>query len=485
MPARPLLLPIETLNREFDAKLLLALHAAERGWQPIIGERLVLHDHIQKLPPSVYFSKGFKPGNAPILRIVDGLGHAIVGLDEESLVNVSDDMLLLRMDHGIMRRIRMTFAWGANDARVFGLTDGLKHKPIIPTGNPRVDLLRPELAGYYAEEVANIRDRFGRFALFNTNFSMVNHFLPNRFQFRAAKWVPAERAEEMRSGLLGHKTKLLTAFLELLPGLAQALSPDALVIRPHPSENWQVWDDAASGLDNVHVVHDGTVVPWLAAADVLIHNGCTSAVEAAIIGTPALSYRPVKQPGFDNDLPNGLSLEFEDGGALAAEAVAIVRRRDNARHQLDPVRRALLDAHVNALTGRLACERLLDEIERNADILRPNAGAPKRAATRIRHRVRRIYRKCRVTPAKSVGNPEYLRHKFPGIAKTEIGARIARFQATLDRFDGLAAEQIRKDTASPGGPARSRLGSPLVAAQIAISVVLLIGAGRNAAGAMA
>ena len=34
-----------------------------------------------------------------------------------------------------------------------------------------------------------------------------------------------------------------------------------------------------------------------------------------------------------------------------------------------------------------------------------------------------------------------------------------------------------KDTASPGGPARSGLGSPLVAAQVAISVVLLIGAG--------
>jgi surface carbohydrate biosynthesis protein len=442
MSARPLLLPIETLNRELDAKLLLALHAAERGWQPIIGERSVLHGYMQNLPPSIYFSKGFKPGNRPMLRLVDGLGHAIVALDEESLVNVSDDMLLLRMDHEIMRRIRLTFAWGANDARVFGLADGLKHKPIIAAGNPRVDLLRPELAGYFAHEVARIRDRFGHFALFNTNFSMVNHFLPNRFQFRAAKWVPAERAEEMRSGLLGHKTNLLNAFLELLPGLSQALRPDALVIRPHPSENWQVWDDAASGLDNVHVVHDGTVGPWLAAADVLIHNGCTSAVEAAIIGTPALSYRPVKSPGFDNDLPNGLSLEFEDGGALTAEAVAIVRRRDTARHQLDPGRRALLDAHVNALSGPLACERLLDEIERNADILRPNASAGRRAATRIRHLARRIYRKYRVTPAKSVGNPEYLRHKFPGIAKSEIDARIAQFQTALGRFDGLAAEEI-------------------------------------------
>jgi len=119
-----------------------------------------------------------------------------------------------------------------------------------------------------------------------------------------------------------------------------------------------------------------------------------------------------------------------------------VRRRDTARHQLDPGRRALLDAHVNALSGPLACERLLDEIERNADILRPNSSAGRRAATRMRHLARRIYRKYRVTPAKSVGNPEYLRHKFPGIANSEIDARIAQFQTALGRFDGLAAEEI-------------------------------------------
>ncbi|MFQ5566453.1 MAG: surface carbohydrate biosynthesis protein, partial [Paracoccaceae bacterium] len=251
-----------------------------------------------------------------------------------------------------------------------------------------------------------------------------------------------ERAQEMRSGLLGHKTNLLNAFLALIPELAEALKPDALVIRPHPSENRQTWYDAANGLDNVHVVHDGSVGPWLAAADVLIHNGCTSAVEAAIVGTPALSYRPVKAPGYDNDLPNGLSLEFEDGSALAAEAAAIVRRRDTGRHQLDPARRALLEAHVIALSGRLACERLLDEIEQNADSLRPNAGAGWRAATRIRHFLRRTYRKYRRPPARSRGNPAYLRHKFPGIAKSEIDARITRFGATLGRFDGLSAEEI-------------------------------------------
>jgi len=443
MPARTLLLPVETLNREFDAKLLLALHAAERGWQPVIGERSALHGRLHKFPPSVYFSKGFRSGKGRLFRIIDGLGHAIVGLDEESLVNVSDDMLLLRMDRRALAPVRLAFAWGANDARILGLADGLEHKPIIPSGNPRVDLLRPELTGYFAPEVTKIRNRFDRFALFNTNFAMVNHYLPNRTRFQVAKWVPAERAQEMRSGLLGHKAKLLEAFLKLLPGLAKALKPDALVIRPHPSENWQIWYDAASDLDNVHVVHEGNIGPWLAAADVLIHNGCTSAVEASIIGTPALSYRPVKLPGYDNDLPNGLSREFEDGKALTAEAVAIVRRRSDTRHELDPGRRALLNGHVSALSGRLACERLLDEIEQNADILRPNTNACKRAAARIQHLMRRTYRKSRKQSVKASRHPDYLHHVFPGIASGEVGARIARFQATLGRFDELAAEEIR------------------------------------------
>ena len=445
MSARPLLMPVETLNREFDAKLLLALHAAERGWQPVIGERSALHERLHTFAPSVYFSKGFRSGKGRLFRIIDGLGHAIVGLDEESLVNGSDDMMLLRMDRKASEPVRLTFTWGANDARILGLADGLKDKPIIPAGNPRVDLLRPELAGFFAPEAARIRSRFGRFALFNTNFAMVNHFLPNQTRFRAAKWVPAKLAEEMKSGLLGHKAKLLDAFLKLLPGLAEALKPDMLVIRPHPSENWQVWHDAASGLDNVHVVHEGVIGPWLAAADVLIHNGCTSAVEASIIGTPALSYRPVKAPGFDNDLPNGLSFEFEDGEALTAEAVAIVQRRGNTRHELDPERRAILDGHVSSLSGPLVCERLLDELDRNADVLQPNANACKRAAMRILRILRRIYHDIFKSSDKTSGKPDYRRHKFPALATDDVQARIAQFQAVLGRFDGFAVEEIRSN----------------------------------------
>ncbi len=445
MSLRSLLLPVETLNREFDGKLLLALYATERGWRTTVGKRSTLHDNLQRFPRSIYFSKDFRAGNEAVFRILTGLGHTIVGLDEEGLVNVSDEMMLLKMEPEVLGHLRAAYAWGENDARVYRLADGLAQKPVVVTGNPRVDLLRPELAEYFSAEVASIRESYGQFALLNTNFAMVNHFIANQTRFKVADWVSKDKAKEMESGLLGHKARLLDAFLELIPGLAEQLHPCPLIIRPHPSENQQTWFDAASGLANVHVVHEGSIVAWLAAADVLIHNGCTSAVEAAIIGTPALSYRPVKQPGFDNDLPNGLSREFETADTLIAATVEIAGKRRDGRHRLDPERRALLDKHIAALSGPLACERLMNEIARCHASPEPPASPARQLVARVRLAVRRPYRRIRKRSAKAKGNPIYLRHKFPGIDIGKVNERIARLGAALGRFDGFSAEEIMPD----------------------------------------
>jgi surface carbohydrate biosynthesis protein len=442
MPSPSLLLPVETLNRELDGKLLLALHAAERGWRVTIGKRSTLHDNLQRFPRSIYFSKDLRAGNKAVFRILAGLGHAIVGLDEEGLVNASDQMFLLKMAPDVLDRFHAAFAWGENDARVYRLAGGTAQTPVVVTGNPRVDLLRPELAGYFSDEIAMIRAKYRQFALLNTNFAMVNHFIADLTRFDVADWVAEDKAQAMKSGLRGHKTRLLDAFRELLPGLAGQLHPRPLIIRPHPSEDRQTWIDAASGLANVHVVHEGNVVAWLAAAEVLIHNGCTSAVEAALLGTPALSYRPVKQPGFDNDLPNGLSREFEAADTLIAAAVEIVGQRRDGRHQLDPERHALLDRHIAAQSGPLACERLMDEIERCHASLEPPAGRARRLAARARLAARRPYRRFRKRSIRAKGNPVYLRHKFPGIGIGEVNERIARLGAALGRFDGFAAEEI-------------------------------------------
>ncbi|HUF57541.1 MAG TPA: surface carbohydrate biosynthesis protein [Thermohalobaculum sp.] len=454
---RSLLLPVETLNREFDAKLLLALYAAARGWEVVLGQKTALHRRMARFPRSVYVAKGFRWGREREFREIGALGHTIVGMDEEGLVNVSDEMWLSRSDSPTLRHLALIVAWGPDDARLYRRATHLGDTPVVETGNARVDLLRPELEGFLAPEAARLRERYGDFALVNTNFALVNRYVELNAPVQMGNWLPQEVAEGLKSNWIGHKKALLEAFLALLPRLAGRLGPRTLVIRPHPSENAELWREAAEGLGNVRVVHEGTVAPWLLAAKVLIHNGCTTAVEAAVLGTPALAYRPVTRVGFDNDLPNGLSEEFADGDALADRAAELTRQPVQGRVALSPERRALLERHLTALDGPLACDRLIDALE---DRIGPPAPVePLRYAVARGHIVRRRVRRALRTTSKWAGRKSaLLGHQFPHVPLGEVEARLGRLDAALGGIAEVSAEELAPNlfrVRSSGSPARS------------------------------
>ena len=116
---------------------------------------------------------------------------------------------------------------------------------------------------------------------------------------------------------------------------------------------------------------------------------------------------------FHNALPNELGIEFETAEGLIAKAVEIPRQRRDGPHRLDPRRRALLDRHIAALDGPLACERLMDERERCVETPLPPADPARRLTARIRIALRRNERRIRKRSVKAKGNPVYQRHKVP------------------------------------------------------------------------
>lgn len=439
-----LLLPVETLNREFDGKLLLGLFALERGWKPIIGGRAIMHAELLSFPPSVYFAKGARSGSQEIFAQLAGLGHRIVAADEEALVRSSDELFLLKLDPDTLKHVRVLFAWGEDNAELWRRSAHYAGTPIDCAGNPRVDVMRRELRGYHAPEIESIRRRMGDFALLNSNFSVVNHFIPNKTRFKVADWVSAEQRESMKTGLLDHRRALFERFLEIVPRLARALAPLTLVIRPHPSENAAAWQAAARGLPNVQVLHEGPVVPWLVAARVLLHNGCTSAVEAAVIGTPALAFRPVTSDEFDIRLPNALSLECFDEATLLAKLQAVAR---GASLGMTEAQRAVLRHHVSGLDGPFCCERILDGLAAHRDRLADGsaAGGRSRMEAILRHRKRWLPKRIIAAIRGPSRQDRYLAHKFPGLPQEHIDDRIGRLQRVLGRFEGVRARRVKPD----------------------------------------
>src|SRR5690606_13390011 len=130
-----------------------------------------------------------------------------------------------------------------------------------------------------------LRREHGRFILINTNFPFVNAFVKElNLILRDSGEPEVSRTGrgmslEFALGMERHVQAIFQAFADLMPKLSRAFPDHTVVLRPHPSEDHDVWRRITAGLANVKVLHDGNVVPWLMACDVLLHNGCTTAVE--------------------------------------------------------------------------------------------------------------------------------------------------------------------------------------------------------------
>jgi hypothetical protein len=313
-----------------------------------------------------------------------------------------------------------------------------------PVGNPRIDMLRPQLRPFHEPEIATIRARFGDYVLFNSNFATVNNVVSGANRFNLAGWVSGEDAEREATGLLTHKRTIFERFQTLLPQVAAAIAPRHLVIRPHPSEDHAPWRELASPLANVSVIFEGSVVPWIAGARVLIHNGCTSAVEAAVEGTTVLSYRPVTSERYDNPLANAVGTEcFGDAALLAALAGVL----ESEPAPLTGSQQALLKRHV-ALGGMgLCCDAIMDAIEHRSIGQAREHRTPVGVWLKIFAENQRRLLKQRIKRFSSKGRAKaaYRAHKFPGLSAEIADERILRFQETLSRFGGLRAREIRRD----------------------------------------
>lgn len=436
-----LIIPVETLNREFDAKLLLGMLACGRGWDPIIGGQTLLQNRLAQLPRSIYLSKGMRAGNRTRFSLLRKLGHIIVAWDEESLIQPADEITHMMFDPETFNLPRLLFAWGQKNAESWRRYTDYRGTPIIEVGNPRADMLRPELRDYCADDVARLHERFGKFVLFSSNFSLVNHYIPNHVRFRVAKHVTQGEAHEVRDEIVAHKAVLFEQFQKLIPEIANAIHPVNLVVRPHPSENHDTWHELLDGVDNIHIVHEGPIAPWLMAASALVHNSCTSAVEAAVIGTPAFSYRPVTLDSYEHELPNAVSSCFARMDRFVDAVRTAVEAPDKVKG-LSAKQKQLLGSSIASLSGPLSCERILDALDDHKEALTTTPNQLRRTMGILSHHKRLVVRKFTTASRFNKSSRFYTNHKFPGISLSDVEARMARFRKVRPDLPDVEAELL-------------------------------------------
>ena len=451
-----LLIPVENQVRELDPKLLLACVAARRGFSSVIGSHRDMDLRITSFPRSLYLCKSFTISNLKMFRIIHKLGHKIASWDEEALVHLPPEMYYSRrLSPLTMRYVSHLFAWGEDNAELWRkypeFPAGL---PIHITGNPRNDMLRAEIRAFYESAVKEIRDVYGDFILVNTNFNHVNSFSPVQNLFQPVKRVGEEAAfgkaargmtREYAEGFRDHKAAIFEDFQRLIPALEQTYPSYRIVVRPHPTESQDTYNRIASQCKRVRVTNEGNVVPWLMATKALIHNGCTTGVEAFVLGVPAISYRATVNDFYDHGfyrLPNLLSHQCFDFEELHVTLGKILTGELGTANGEE--RKALVDHHLAAREGPLACERIIDVLERIVED-RPELHQPA-LADRFGGwwiaNARRLIKRAKAHLPGPHNRPEFQLHRYPGISRGELHDRMRRFQNLLGYEEQLRVRQL-------------------------------------------
>jgi surface carbohydrate biosynthesis protein len=449
------MIPVENQVREFDPKLLLARVCAQRGFTALIGARREIEFRVASMQRGIYLSKSMTMRSAKIFRILRTLGHEIVAWDEEALVHLPPDVYFTRrLCPDAMKHVSHLLAWGQDNVELFEQYPHLGNRPIHATGNPRNDFLRPELRGLFSAQAEAFRAEHGDFVLINTNFNHVNAFYPVENLFLPVGSAGEEprrgrssegMALDYAIGLRDHKQALFEHFQRLIPELEKRFPQINIVVRPHPTEGHAVYEEIARRCTRVRVTNQGNVVPWLLAAKALVHNGCTTGVEAYVLGVPALSYRPHVDDRYDDGfyrLPNRASHQcfaFDElVDALQNVFAGTLGPAGGAE------RKALVDRYLAAQEGPLAVERIADLLEAIAagrpELPRPPLGqqlAGWFAATK-----RRWVKSWKGLKRGAHHSPEFQRHRYPPISVAQVRSRLAAFSEALPGGFDVQVDQV-------------------------------------------
>lgn len=441
---KKLLLPVESQVRELDAKILFSCAAAEQGYEVILGSRAHIHFYASRVKNCIYMAKSMRRFSNRMFKIMHELGHRIVAWDEEALVRLPDkEYYNHRLSPNTFKYIDHLFAWGENDALTYKKYSAYQQQDIHIVGNPRIDILRPELRDYFNNEVKSITKKYGDYVLINTNFGQVNHFISSVGKGETQRDLKHDNQnnQQFMSKRFQHKSALLDHFKKMIVSLAKAFPKTNIIVRPHPSESLKFWKEYTKDFPNIHTDNTGNVIPWIMASQALVSNGCTTSLEAYILQKPTMGYYPVMNTEIDDPLPKlvcDISITFEQLANKIEQVLTKSYKQDNSVTDT-------LTKHIENISGDYAIDRISQVLKDSIKIKHiPSTHSTTRYKAILHNELRTIVKKVKKFNSSSRNSEQYQKHRFPDIDTHYLTERIARYNALTNRFSNIKVKQLTK-----------------------------------------
>jgi len=409
-------MPIETSSRELLYKTYLCHLLAARGYTCYLGSKSTISYLMRRFQDYLYLDKGYHVGVSD--RMYDQIhqqGGSIINLDEEGAVDYADHSTLAgRYSKQLFDQSSLVLFWGQQQRDLVPEAYTRKTRTAV-TGHPRFELLKEQHQYLYAEEVNRLRGRYSNFILINTNMGFGNNIRGDVFVRRnyGPRFKQIDRIIEF------DKQKL-QAYIKLVRALASE-SGKRIVLRPHPEESKEVYEQALSDLADVDVVFEGSVVPWLIAADLMIHPDCTTALESYFIGKIPLSFLPASYPeDLVTTLPLTASYQFDNLESIRSAVI------NPAEHKLDLEESCKTEIENYFSYSKASSELVVAEIEKLTPAL--NGGSVISLKDWLTLHYRRIRKSIR-----SGSGSQLINNKLDGFDLASVSRLSQRISTNSDR----------------------------------------------------
>ena len=307
---------LEVSSRELDSKLLLAVLAASRGHHVLVSDQESIHKGLGRkiLSPGIFHTKSVTPAESKITKhnLIIQTGSKITSLDEEGgLVDYGyDKFAKLRYNDESIKQCAAIFTWGADDSQTLKKIYPHYSDKIHMTGSPRADLWQPFFSSYWDKEYQEFKKPY---LLISSNMGVLNNQpFHEYYKFLNEKGYFKRDPEYLNNFFerIGEEYLMVFHFFKAIKYLASNNEVYNIILRPHPRENVKIWKSLLEDMPNVKIVRKDSISTWINKSFAVMHNSCTTALEASLSRKPIITFVPFVA-NYSRELPNDLGYRVE------------------------------------------------------------------------------------------------------------------------------------------------------------------------------
>ena len=322
-------IPIEIMFRELSSRTFLAAKMAEAGYRVYIGGKIGIFNLLKnkKVKEGIFFYKSaFSQSTNQTLKLIKKCDHAVV-LDEEMGLAMGNVEAALQYRIVNLKYISKFFVIGKNLQKKIQNSIKFGKNKIIASGWPKYDLCKQKYSQYYFDQAKKIKKKYGNFYLFASNFGILNkktlnERLNNKFNKKKYNKKNIKTINEIAVNAYSD----YKGFIKNINRFSK-VNQLKIIVRPHPGDiSIDDWYNDIKQNDNIKLIYDGDIAPWILASEGLIHRGCGTSIEAMLFKKKLIYFLPNRKVNnYEKNIPFKISQKIN---SLDTNKIKILKKNN-------------------------------------------------------------------------------------------------------------------------------------------------------------